>query len=187
MANVDRPNGFKFAKSLSGQAPNAMIRFYETDAAKSNAIFIGDAVTLAADGKVEQAATNDVMLGVCVATGFDAIEHGDTGYFNADNLGKRHLNAADAGVVAVMPAEGNLFEAQTQTGSAAVKQGDDLDIVATAGSTTTGVSAMELNTTSTNADCRVVEVNKAPDNDIALANARVLVQFRAVEHGTSQT
>ena len=28
MANVDRPNGFRFAKSLTGQAPNAMIRTY---------------------------------------------------------------------------------------------------------------------------------------------------------------
>ena len=29
MANVDRPNGFRFGKSLTGQSLNAMVRFYD--------------------------------------------------------------------------------------------------------------------------------------------------------------
>lgn len=187
MANVDRPNGFRFAKSLTGQAPNAMIRFYEAADRSADTtgnhgdIYIGDPVKLVS-GKVLPANSGDTILGVAVGFGKSgAIEHGETGYFNADDLSQRYASLADATgvVVAVMPAEGNLFEVQTSTGLNLV-QGSNSDITLAAatahGSRTTGNSTVEL-VSGLNNDVRVVENVTTPDNDITLINARHLVMF----------
>lgn len=180
MANVDRPNGFQPAKSLIGTDWNALIREYNADAAKSNPIGHGDPVTLAADGNVELAASGDTILGVAVGFGIGQTNHGRAGYFNADNLGKQFMAAADAGVVAVVPAEACLFEVQTDSDLDLV-QGDLADFTATTTSTVTGSSTKEI-TTATNNDVRVVEQINSPDNDLTLANARHLVKFETTEN-----
>ena len=180
MANVDRPNGFRPAKSLLDSGWVGLVRQYDTDAAKAAGIGIGDAVILAADGNVEIAATNGTILGVAVGFGVTGTTFGATGYFDPDNLGKQHINAAEAGVVAVVPAEGVLFEVQTAV-DLDLNVGDPADILATAFNTTTGRSAQEI-TTSTNADVKVVEHVTTPDNDLTLVNARHLVKFNDTEN-----
>ena len=181
MANVDRPNGFRPAKSLLDSGWVGLVRQYNTDAAKAAGIGIGDAVILAADGNVEIAATNGTILGVAVGFGISSSQSfGETPYFDPDNLGKQHINAAEAGVVAVVPAEGVLFEVQSAS-DLDLAQGDAADILATAFDTTTGRSAQEI-TTSVNADVTVVEFVKSPDNDLTLANARYLVKFNDTEN-----
>ena len=178
MANVDRVRGFRHAKSLTGAPVSALIREYNVDASNATAIFLGDAVQLEADGNITRAATNDTILGVAVAIGKDALEHGRTGYYNADDLSQRHLPASTAGVVGVIPAEGNLFEAQTETGSGSVVIGELCDIVDAGGSTTTGWSGQELEMTAVNNDCKIVEFVNAEDNDTTLEHAKVIVKFQ---------
>ena len=190
MANADRANGFAFAKSLLGVAPNAMIRKYTAADRSADTtgnhgdIYIGDPVKLVA-GLVLVANSGDTILGIAVGTGNDTgVQHGDVGYFNPTSLETRYLAAADDGIVAVMPAEGNLFEVQTAT---------DLDLVAGSladintaaatahGSQTTSRSNAELVVASNN-DVKVVEDVTTPDNDTTLVNARHLVKFQTTEN-----
>lgn len=187
MANVNRPDGFRPVKTLNGTPWTAMMRMYNADAARSatngfGSIFIGDVVTLEADGNVAPAASNGTVLGVVVGVGSDASTFGDAGYFNPDNLTKRYLAYNEAGVVAVIPANGVLFEAQT-TAALTLATGAAADFTATAGvahgSTTTGNSSTELKT-SVNGDVTVVEQVTRPDNDKTLANGRYIVQFTKV-------
>ena len=187
MANIDRPNGFKFAKSLTGQAPNAMIRKYtaadrSADTTNNHGdIYIGDAVKLVS-GLVLAANSGDTILGVCVGIGKEgAIEHGSTGYFNADSLDTRFATLADATglIVAVMPAEGNIFEIQTASDLdlvVGVEADIHVDATEAHGSRTTGNSTTEL-VADSNSDVMVVENVTTPDNDTSLANARHLVKF----------
>lgn len=181
MANVDRPNGFRPAKSLVGAAWNALVREYDADAAKASAIGIGDPVTLAADGNVELAATGNTILGVAVGFGINSSQvHGEVGYFDPDNLGKQYMTAGEAGKVAVVPAEAVLFEVQSDS-DLDLARGDTADFTAATVNTTTGRSAKEI-TTATNNDVKVVEFVTTPDNDLTLANARYLVKFETTEN-----
>lgn len=194
MANTDRPNGFSFAKTLNGSPATGMIRKYKaadrsSDTANDHGdIYIGDPVTMTSTGVVV-ANSGDVILGVAMATGsVEEIEHGSENYFNADNLEQRFLAADKEGYVAVMPANGIVFEVQTAT---------DLDLVpgATAdinsasgtahGSRDTSKSNVEL-VASSNEDVTVVELVESPDNDPTLANARYLVQFNQVAYAQYQ-
>lgn len=181
MANVDRPNGFSPAKSLIGADWNALVRQYDADAAKADPIGIGDPVTLAADGNVELAASGNTILGVAVGFGIQTTQSfGRPGYFDPDNLGKQHINATEAGVVGVVPAEGVLFEVQTDS-DLDLNVGDLADFTAGTTNLTTGRSTKEI-TTATNNDVRVVEQVIADDNDLTLTNARHLVKFETTEN-----
>lgn len=188
MANPDKPNGFRFAKSLTGHAPNAMIRAYTAGDRSSDTtnnhgdIYVGDPVKLSS-GLVLPANSGDTILGVCVGIGSaSGITHGDAGMFNITNLETRYLAYNSDGIVFVMPAEGNLFEVQTAS-DLDLLPGSTADITVDAteahGSRTTSQSSVEL-TTSNNADVRVVEQLNTPDNDATLANARHLVMFTTV-------
>ena len=191
MANVDRPNGFRFAKTLDGGSAVAMVRKYEAadrsaDTTNNHGdIYIGDPVKLVS-GKVLPANSGDTILGVAVGTGNSSdIDHGDQGYFNANSLETRYLaHEETTGLVAVLPASNCLFEVQTAAdldllpGSAA-----DISTDATEahGSRTTSLSSCEL-VTSVNADVKVVEQVETPDNDATLVNARHLVMFQTIEN-----
>ena len=184
MANVDRPNGFRPAKTLSGSPWTGLLRRYEAadrsaDTTNNHGdIYVGDPVALSS-GKVVVADSGDTIIGVAVAVGKDASDHGEPGAFNPDNLEQRYLGLAEDGYVWVAPKEHILFEVQTAA---------DLDLVAGStadistdateahGSRTTGLSSCEL-VTSSNADVTVVEDVTSPDNDVTLINARHLVKF----------
>lgn len=189
MANVDRPNGFRPVKSLLGAPWTALIRKYEAADRSSDStnnhgdIYIGTPVTLSS-GKVTPADSGDTILGVAVGVGVDGTTFGETGYFDPNNLGKRYLAYDEDGVVAVVPAEGVLFEAQTASDLDLVA-GSAADITMTAatahGDRTTGYDSSEL-TTASNNDVEVVENRTSPDNDTTLANARHYVMFTSTQH-----
>lgn len=185
MANVDRANGFRPAKSLIGAPWNSLVRYYEAadrsaDTTNNHGdIYIGDPVALSS-GKVVPANSGDTIIGVAVAVGTSSATFSELdGYYDAANLGKRYLSHAETGVVGVVPAAGVLFEAQTAA---------DLDLVAGSaadistdateahGSRTTGNSTAEI-VTSVNGDLIVVENVTTPNNDVTITNARHLVRF----------
>lgn len=183
MANTSRIRGFQPAKSLTGAPWQSLVRQYDADDARANAIFIGDAVVLDADGNVSQAATGGTFLGVVVAVGKDTTTFGVTGYFNPDDLGQRYLPANQSGVVGVVPAEAALFNVfSTLAADLDLNVGDTADIVPGTGSVITGNSNMTINLPSTNSDVKVVEQNTAPDNDPTLADAQFIVKFQTTEN-----
>lgn len=189
MANVDRPNGFRVAKSLIGAPWNSLIRFYDAGDRSADTtnnhgdIYIGDPVKLVS-GKVLPANSGDTILGVAVAVGVDASDFGDAGYYDPNNLEKQYLAASETGVVGVIPAEAAIFEVQSSADLDLVIGGlsDVTSAAATAhGSRTTGRSSVELKA-AVNNDVKVVEFVTTPDNDTALANARYLVKFQTTEN-----
>lgn len=183
MANVDRPNGFKPVKTLSGRPWESAVRYIGV--ADGADIFLGDALNLES-GLGAQAATNDAaVLGVAVGFGKVDADGIPLGPFNPDDLGKRYYDDSASThtewVVYYVPAEDVVFEIQTSAADTLVV-GETIDFVVGTGSATTGRSAMEINGgVATNADLTVVEVPKYPDNDQTAAFGRYWVMFTRAE------
>lgn len=173
MANVDRPMGAIPVGRL-GSVQNFTLRKYAVDSANATAIFRGDFVKLEDDGNVAPAVAGDALLGVCMGAVVNrsvaATEH--PGYLPASTAG-HVLVLIDKDVILEIQEDGNM-------GTAVV--GSNGDIVAGAGSTTTGRSAHELDSSdvtandavAASAQLRVLAVVDSPDNDGTLANAKWL-------------
>lgn len=181
MANVDNPRGFKFVKSLSGSTAPQVRAIGVTDGAD---LFIGDALTLTS-GLAARAATNDTTF-LGVAVGFGKVDPTTGSVSSMINPGELELQYYDDSasthtdfVVFYIPAEGNIFEGQTDA-DLDLSPGDAADILATAGDTATGISNMEVDT-STNADLRIVEIPDQIGDDPTLANAVVWFMFNPAE------
>jgi hypothetical protein len=190
MANVDRPRGFRPAKSLIGAPWNSLVREYPAADRSADTtlnhgdIYIGDPVKLVA-GEVLPANSADAAMGVVVGIGVSGgTTFGPTGYFNPNDLGQRYLAAADSGIVAVVPAEHVIFGIQTASDLDLVP-GDVADHNLTAnlahGDQTTGNSNVEL-VASVNANVTVVETPDSPENDATLANATHFVRFNTTQN-----
>ena len=185
MANPDRPNGFRPVKSLTGTPINMMLRKYtaadrSADTTNNHGdIYVGDPIALAS-GLAQPANSGDTVAGVCVGIGVDNVDHGDVGMFDASNLEKRYLGLAESGYVWVCPAEGVVFEVQTNA-DVDIPIGGAADFTTDAneahGSQTTGLSSAEIFDPAVNSDVRVVEDVASADNDTSLANGRHLVVF----------
>lgn len=180
MANTQRIRGFIPAKSLVGGDWTSLIREYGKDAS-SSAIFIGDAVILEADGNVTAAATANTILGVVVAVGTETTTFGESGYWDPNDLGKRHLNATDIGIVGVVPAEMSLFEVVDDGDNNLVQGGTATMIPGAGGDTVTGISSYTIDG-SGSADVQIVEQITRPDNDPTLADAAFLVKFSLTQN-----
>jgi len=135
MANANRPKGATPVRSLDGSTA-IPVNPYTVDSSNGTAIFLGDFVAREADGNIAPAAAGGVILGVAVGVA--------DGY---DDLSKRYLAASTAGTVYVVDDPSIIFEVQEDDGGTALTaaaRGANVEIVAGAGSTTTGISAHEL-------------------------------------------
>lgn len=175
MANSDRPSGFTPIMLIDGSPFNSAVRVYPVDAANATAIFVGDAVTLEDDGHVAPAAAGGVVLGVCTGVVVNrtiaATEH--PGY----------LPATTAGYVYVAVGPNVLYEVQEDGVGGALAEtniGNNIDLIAGAGSTTTGRSAHELDsntaTAAGSAQFRIVDYVHRADNDITAVNSKWIVR-----------
>lgn len=181
MANVDRPNGFKPVKTFSGAPWQSTIRTIGvTDGAD---MFVGDVITLASGLGAVSASNDSAILGVAVGFGKVNADGIPLGPFNPDSLGTKYYDDSASThtdwVVYYVPAWDAVFEAQTATALTKLV-GETMDLLATAGNTTTGISAHEL-TTSSNADFVVVEIPKMPDNSPTAVWGRYWVQVVRAE------
>lgn len=182
MANVDRPNGFRPVKTLSGRPWEGTV--FAIGVANGEDIFIGDMVNLES-GLADPMATNDAaVLGAVVGVGKkDALTGSITGSFDPTNLNVTYYDDSASThtdyVVFVAPADDCIYEVQTAT-ALTLAVGDTCDLSDAAGSTTSGVSAQEI-TTNSNADFTVVEVPDLPDNDNTLVNGRYWVMVTRAE------
>lgn len=179
--NANTPMGLVPRRYLSGAPYNGATNQYAHDSGNAVAIFVGDLVTMTGgsstiDGKVMpnvvQSATGDIFQGVCVSV--EPITQASTIYSEASTT--RIINVAD---------DPNLvFEAQVASGGTVMSINDiglNINVVVGTGSTTTGMSAMELNNTTqlntATLDLKLTGVVNAPDNDPATANAKWFVRI----------
>lgn len=182
MANVDRPNGLRPVKTLSGAPVSGVIK--AIGVADGANLFVGDALNLESGLAAVGASNDTAFLGVAVGFGKkDPITGRVAGAVDPTNPNIRFYddNASTHTdyVVFYAPADDCIFEAQTATALTKVV-GDTMDLSAGSGSITTGISAHEL-TTSSNADFTVVEIPAYEDNDPTLVWGRYWVMFTRAE------
>jgi hypothetical protein len=173
MANLNAPFGLKPVGYFNGTPWNGKYNVYYAPVGNATAIFRGDLVTMdgtgSADGLypgVKQTAAADITI-VGVAIGF-----GTTPNFMADptNLTRMYRPTSTAMYVAVVDDPNVIFEIQEDSDGGAIAVtaiGNNADVVATAGSTTTGTSAMVLDSSdvvTTAQQLRILRLVNRPDN-----------------------
>lgn len=195
MANTNRTNGFKPIKYLNGAPYNGAVTRYFIPSGDATATFIGDLVkldstgdTAAAGGKalgvrsVVQGAASGAVIGAIVGFEVDPTAL-NTPIYRAASTGRYVYVADDPNL---------LFEVQEDGVGGALAVADvglNADVVVGSGSTTTGASGMQLDTSTkaTNATLplKIVEFVQRVDNEVGSANAKVLVKINNHQLGSS--
>ena len=202
MANVDSPFGLRPIRHKSGAPYNGAARPYYIDVGYGTALFIGDPVIRVAGGSnaaavkvpgagsfaigtlpsVEKAAAGDTNRITGVIVGFAPLP---------TNLDLKHNTASTERVAYVCDDPDIVFEIQADGAIPAASVGLNAVLIYThSGSTTTGLSGVELDTTSdvpaADASNQLVilrAVNRE-DNDTTLSFAKVEVMIN--QHTESQ-
>lgn len=167
MANADRPRGAVPVRYLGGAPYNGACNPYSVDSSNATAIFVGDFIIRENDGNVAPytGSSGGNLLGVCVAVGPNSKIYADP-----SNLDRRHLPASTAGTVLVADEPDLVFVCQEDDGGTALVAGDagaNCDVLATAGSSTTGQSAHEIDrstVTTSAAQLRLLRLLDREDN-----------------------
>lgn len=170
MANVSRINGARPVRYLNGAPWTGKVKRYYVPSTDATALFVGDFVKSAgsadADGvpTVAQAAAGNTLLGVVVG-----IEP------NPNNLSAVYRAASTAAYVYVADDPNIVYEIQEDSVGGAMNAtnvGNNGDIVVGSGNTSTGASAMQLDssdviaTTTSTAQLRVIRLASRVDNEI---------------------
>lgn len=175
MANVDRPNGFHPFRYANGAKYTGA---FEVMLSPTDNLFKGDLVKPTATGRalrdgayqeVGRAATGDPIVGVVVGW-----EH------NPTNLGIKYHAASATVPVYIARIDDLILECQNDGVMAAADVGLNVNFIVAAGDTTSGTSNFEVNSateaTTNTLDLRIVGFVDSPQNDVTLANARMLVK-----------
>jgi len=180
MANQDAAFGFRPTRSLVG----GQIRTEEYKIANNydTAVYTGQVVEAQAAGGIEAAAAGDTLvLGV-----FGGVSYTDPTTSKPTWKAYYPASTAAADIVATIYMDPNIiFEAQhDETGTAAMNH-SAMDFVGVGGSTITGQSTSELDTSTsgTGAGLKQIGISTDPDNsDTATANANAYCVFSTGEH-----
>jgi len=183
MSNLDRPVGLKPIKNLNGSPWSGKANVYYIPVGNATNLFVGDAVqsTGTADetGKypgVEQADLGETLRGVIIGFGDNpnVMVHPDTpnrSYCPKETV--MYCWVVDDPFV--------IFEAQEDGAVAVTAVGTTVDLVLGAGSTTTGKSGMELDSSDVSNDnqhCRLLRVVDREDNALGTnCKWEVLISF----------
>lgn len=172
MANSDIPAGFRPVKYLSGAPWSGKANVYYVPSTDATALFIGDAVASAGaattDGRygtVTQAAAGDVIRGVVIGFGSEP-----NLMMDADTPNRKYRPASTAMYVLVVDDPFVIFEIQEDSvgnSITAAMVGLSTDITVGTGSTVTGKSAMELDSSDTATaagQCKLLNIARRDDN-----------------------
>ena len=184
IVNIDNPDGFMPVGLVSGLSFAGNMRRMKADGSGGD-IFRGDMVKLEADGNVvaDTAANSDPHLGIYV--GIDGVELRSVG--NTEAFGFYDGSEGQTDNLIILLGINLLMEAQEDGVGDLLEEidiGMNVDIIATAGSTVTGLSQMEIDSSSeatTNTFpltlLRIVDRpnNQYGDDDSTVPNARWLV------------
>lgn len=182
MANTDRPSGFKPVRHMNGSPWNGETRQYLCDSGDSVAVYVGDPVKLAGSsgtaGQVVSGVNCEGMMTIARDTS------GTTGQLvvgvvvgflpDPTALGTKHRAASTSRIALVVSALDTVFEVQEDaagTPIAAASVGLATEIITTAGSTTTGVSGMLLDSsqvaTTSTLPVKIIGLVNRPDNALS--------------------
>lgn len=146
MANADKTLGFELVSDEGGTT--SPIEF-AVDSSNGNIIGLNDPVTLEADGNVTRSAANDGIVVIGVVQGI----------LDSNRKSIKRLAASTAGTVLVTLAKDNLYRIQSVSGTTvnATEIGATFNHVVTSDADSgTGISGVELDTSSTAGQCRVL-------------------------------
>lgn len=186
MANVDRPSGFKPVSMRGGSPWNGKMGIYHVHADDATIIGIGDLVVL--DGSADSVegipnVTRAAADGVCVGVMMGVVRT------DPDNLGRNHRPASTAQYILVADDPDIVMEANEDAvgGALAVASiGLNVNFVVAAAGTLTGISGMEVDSntaaTTNTLPLRFLGFVRSPDNEFAVANAKVLVAFNTHQY-----
>lgn len=180
MANSDTPFGLRPVRYISGRPYTGAVNMYSAVSSDGTAIYIGDPVKLSGTSQtingriykdVDQGATGDVFTGVVV--GVLPVTQDSLVYRAAST--QRILLVADDPEL--------LFEIQEVSGGTALTANDaglNANIVVGSGSTSSGMSGVELNNateaTTNTLDVQIVDFVDRVDNEIG-EHAKWLVRI----------
>ncbi len=160
MANVDRPNGAVPVGTLSGSPWQGSVQAFTLDGSHS-AIYTGDLVQMTADGYLDVYAAGETgFIGVCV--GILPAVAGTVGGIMGDNAlsstsptlagAAAKFSAANAtDTILVCTAPDAIFEMQEDADTDPLELADvgaNVEIINGGGSATTGISGMEIDSSS---------------------------------------
>lgn len=170
MANVDSPFGFVPSRHMSG-SPIRTNKYTITSGLAEN-IFNGDLVILTTDGVITpHTATETNNLGVFAGVSYTASDgsYKFSEYWPSGTTGTNIIAYVYDDPYIVYKVQSDGSPAQTDLGACA-------DVVADAGSTTTGQSGFQLNSSmgSGTATCKIIGLYESPENAFG-ANAVVEV------------
>ena len=180
MANQDAPFGFKPTRHLTG----GQIRTeeYAIAANHGTSIFNGQVVEAVAAGGIEQAAAGDVqsigVFGGCFFTDPSTSKPTFKAFYPAST------NASDI-VASVFADPFIVFEAQHDGTGTAAMNNSAIDFTGTSGSTLSGQSTSELDTSEsgTSGNFKQIGISKDPENsDTSSANANAYCVINTGEH-----
>lgn len=183
--NPDRPRGFT-PVNRDGSAYNGNVRVFDVDSSNGTAIFVGDPVKMEADGNITPAGTNGDVLGVVAGVKIDldvaATEH--PGYLPASTAGEVFVQVVGPEDLFVIQ------EDSDGSNLAKADRGQTVPLVAGSGSTTTGRSAFELDSsahgTGTDHSVILIDLDNNPDNTTG-TNADWIVQFNRPQFKTGRS
>ena len=180
MANVDAAFGFVPVRHMSGNAPRT--NKYTITSGLAENIFSGDMVILTADGVLTPAgATETNQIGVFGGVSYTASD----GSYVYSEYWPSGTVATDI-IAYVYDDPYTVFKVQSAGTSAQTNIGNCADIVAGAGSTTTGRSGFEISGTMAagTAQCKILALHETPDNAFG---ANAIMEVLVNEHVLKDT
>ena len=186
MANVDKAFGLRPLGNLSGTGSQKQYG-YEIADNQAGAIFQGDLVALK-DGYILQFNPASHTAAVGVFNGCNYIDP-TTGKPTWSNYYPGSVNITQGKIIAeVLDDPSQMFLIQNDGDSAATNYGLNADVVVGTGSTTTGVSAMELDTstiaTTAALNVKIIGLWDVPNNAVG-TNAVVVVKINEHLYGSA--
>ena len=180
MSSVSRINGFRPVKHTNGSPWNGQANIYFADSGNSDVIMIGDAVKLAGNGRsptgaptVARCGATDPAVGIVVGilyTGVGDVQNVppvtslDTPVYRVASTNRYLLVCDDPSVIYETQYAGTSVAAATITANVGLNG----QFVTTAGSTTTGTSGMQLDSsglaTTATLPLKIVGFPSRPDN-----------------------
>ena len=186
MANVNKPFGLRPIGNLS--ATGAQKQYgYEIADNQAGAIFQGDLVTLK-DGYIVKFAPASHTAAVGVFNGCNYVDP-TSGKPTWSNYYPGSVNITTGKIIAdVIDDPSQLFLVQCDAGFVAADVGKNADVIGTGGSTTTGVSTMELDSSTLAVtaalNLKTVGLYNVPGNDFG-TNAVVVVKINEHVYGSA--
>ena len=180
MANADAAFGFVPVRHMSGNAPRA--NKYTITSTLAENIFTGDLCIITADGVVTPHTATEVNnIGVFAGVSYTASD-GSYVYSQYWPTGTTATNI----VAYIYDDPYTVFKCQSAGTPAQTNIGNACDVVAGAGSTTTGQSGFELSGTMSTgtASCKIIALYDSPENALG-ANAvmEVLINEHLLKDG----